>query len=94
MKASCFSAVLPVSGLEPVRVVRRAALDRPVLHRRGDDVGDFGIERLGVLDRALDVLEDVLGQAGLHGAFGEDVDSEVCPNKCFPDVGRGSPRKF
>ena len=37
--------------LEPVRVVRGAVLDRPILHRRGDGVGDRGVERLAVRDR-------------------------------------------
>ena len=36
--------------LEPVRVVRRAVLDRPVLHRARDFVGDRQIERFAVGD--------------------------------------------
>ena len=36
--------------LEPVRVVRRAVLDRPVLHRRGHRIGHRRVERLAVRD--------------------------------------------
>ena len=36
--------------LEPVRVVRGAVLDRPVLQRAGDDVGDVRVERFAVRD--------------------------------------------
>ena len=38
--------------LEPVRVVRRAVLDRPILQRAGDDVGARRIERLALRDGA------------------------------------------
>ena len=62
--------------VEDVRVVRRALLDRPVLHRRGDDVGDARVERLGVLDRRHHRLEDRLRQPRLHHRLGEDVLAE------------------
>ena len=39
--------------LEPVRVVRRAALHRPVLHGQRDGVGQRGVERLALLERPL-----------------------------------------
>ena len=51
--------------LEPVRVVRRAVFDRPFLHRLRDRVGDRGIERIAVRDRAAQRLIHRLGQAGL-----------------------------
>ena len=37
--------------LEPVRVVRRAVLDRPVLQRRRDRVSGRDVERLAARDR-------------------------------------------
>ena len=51
--------------LEPVRVVRRAVLDRPVLHRRGHRVGDRRVERLAVRDRPPQRVIDRLGQPRL-----------------------------
>ena len=45
--------------LEPVGVVRRTGLDRPVLHRGGDDVGGRRVERLAVRHRAAQRLEHV-----------------------------------
>ena len=51
--------------LEPVRVVRRAVLDRPLLHRRRDRVGDRDIERLAVRHRAAQRVIDRLGQPRL-----------------------------
>ena len=38
--------------LEPMRVVRRALLDGPFLHRMRHDVGNFDVERLSPLDGA------------------------------------------
>ena len=43
--------------LEPVRVVGRAALHRPLAHRRGDGVGERGLERLALGDRRLELAE-------------------------------------
>ena len=48
--------------LEPVRVVRGALLQRPLLHRLRDGVGQRGVERLAALERPLQRLVDVLGQ--------------------------------
>ena len=62
--------------LEPVGEVGRAALDRPVLHRGGDDVGDARVERLAVIDGAQQRLVDRLGQPLLHHLLGEGVDAE------------------
>ena len=62
--------------IEDVRVVRRALLHRPVLHRRGDGVGHHRVERLGVLDRGQDRLVDQLGQPLLHHRQAEDVLAE------------------
>ena len=59
--------------LEPVRVVRRALLHRPVLHRLGDRVGERGVERLAAGERALQRLVDVLGQALALDGGGEHV---------------------
>ena len=48
--------------LKPVRVVGGAPLHRPVLHRLRDRVGERGVQRLAVLERALQRAVDVLGQ--------------------------------
>ena len=61
---SCFSAVAPVKRLEPVGVVARAALHRPLAHRGGDAVGQLHVERLAPLEGALEVRVDGLGQVG------------------------------
>ena len=52
----------PGHRLEPVRVVGRAVLDRPVLQRAGDDVGDRRVERFALRNRAPQRPVDVLGQ--------------------------------
>ena len=62
--------------LEPVGVVGRAVLDGPVLHRRGDDVGDLRVERLAVIDRPEQAPVDVLRQTLPHDAPREDVGAE------------------
>ena len=54
----------PGHRLEPVGVVRRAVLDRPVLQRAGDDVRNGRVEAFGVGDGAAKCTEDVLGQPG------------------------------
>ena len=62
--------------LEPVRVVRRAFLHRPFLHRLGDLVGDRRVERLAARERPLQRPVDLLGQAvALHGGR-EDIGPE------------------
>ncbi len=63
--------------LEPVRVVRRAVLDRPVLQRARDDVGDRRIDRLGVGDGAAQRAEHVLRQPGALHFFVEGQRAEV-----------------
>ena len=45
--------------LEPVRVMSGAVLDRPVLHRGGNDVGRRGIERRALRNRLAQRLVDV-----------------------------------
>jgi hypothetical protein len=52
----------PGQRLEHVRVMGGALLERPVLHRRGDGVGERRVDRLALLERALQALEDVLRQ--------------------------------
>ena len=51
--------------LEPVRVVRRAVLDRPLLHRGRDRVGDRDVERLAVRHRAAQRVINRLGETRL-----------------------------
>ena len=65
--------------LEPVRVVGGPALERPVLHRRGDDIGDRRVEFFVALDRALQRTVDLLGQPLALLGRSEDVGAEyVC----------------
>jgi hypothetical protein len=59
-----------------VREVRRAALDRPVLHRIGDRVGDAGSAAAPWLDRLLKRLEHRLGQPRPLHFFVEHVDAK------------------
>ena len=63
--------------LEPVREVRRAALQRPVLHRRGDGVGQGRVQapRPRASD-SLELLVDRLGQALALHRRREDVGAE------------------
>ena len=49
-------------GLEDVGEVRRPALERPLLHRLRDRIGQRDVERLAVLERGLELLVDVLRQ--------------------------------
>ena len=62
--------------VEDVRVVGRALLHRPVLHRRGDGVGDGRVELRALLDGGDHGLVDRLGQPLLHHRLGEDVAAE------------------
>ena len=60
-------------GLEPVGVMGCAVFDGPVLHRRGDDIGQVRLKTLAVDDGPLETLEDVLREALLHDAEGENI---------------------
>ena len=62
--------------LEPVRVVRRALLHRPLAHRLGDGVGERRVQRRAGLERRLQLLVDVLGQARALLVDREDVGAE------------------
>ncbi len=62
--------------LEDVRVVGRAALERPLLHRRRDLVGERGVERLAGVEGGLELLERVLGEDLLLDLLREDVLAE------------------
>ncbi len=62
--------------VEDVGVVGGALLQGPVLHRRGDRVGDLGVERAGLLDGGQDGLVDALRQTLLHRREAEDVLAE------------------
>ena len=67
--------------LEPVRVVRGAVFDRPVLDRRGDGVGDRGIELFTVRDGAAQGFVRGLRKTGpLHLV----VEHEAPENLCGP----------
>ncbi len=63
-------------GVKDVGVVAGAVLGGPVLHRRGDDVGDRRVEADALVDGGLERLVDRLGQPALHDRFGEHVAAE------------------
>ena len=60
-------------GLEPVREVRRALLQRPVLHRVGDNVGDVHVERVPEANGLDERLVRLLGQSFLHDLTVEHI---------------------
>ena len=62
--------------LEHVGVVGGAVLQRPVLHRLGDGVGQARVERLAVLEGRPQLLEGVAGQPFALHLDGEDVGAE------------------
>ena len=62
--------------LEDVGVVGGAALERPLLHRLGDLVGERGVEGLAVLEGRLQLLEGVLREPLLLHRGREDVLAE------------------
>ena len=62
--------------LEPVGVVRRPILDRPILHGGRHHVGHRGIERLAPIDGAEQAAIDLLGKPLPHHGAGEDVAAE------------------
>ena len=53
--------------MEPVRVVRGAVFDGPVLHGVGDNISDFGIQAFAIADGLGQLLEHILGKALAHG---------------------------
>ena len=61
---------------EDVGVVRRALFDGPILHGRGDDVGNRRVELLARFDRLAKCLVDRLRQPVLHHRLVEDVAAE------------------
>jgi hypothetical protein len=65
--------------LEPVRVVRRAMLDGPVLQRGGDDVGRRRVERLADRDRAAQGAIDLFRQTrALNRVVERQAAEEFC----------------
>ena len=62
--------------LEPVREVRHAALDRPLLDGRGHGVRQRRIDRPAHLQCVLELLEHVLGEPLALNGQGEHVRSE------------------
>ncbi len=63
-------------GLEPVREVGRSLLERPLLHRLGDTVGNRRIELGAILDRRKERLVLGLGETRLHLVKTEEVLTE------------------
>ncbi len=62
--------------LEPVRVVARPALHRPLAHRGGDAVGELRVELLAALERQLKAGEHGLRQVGALRGRPEHVEAE------------------
>ena len=63
-------------GLEPVGVMGRAALDRPVLHGVRHHGSDLRGQTLVVMDRVDDLLIGLVRQAGLHDRLGKHHGTE------------------
>ncbi len=62
---------------EPVRVVRGAAVHRPVADAVGDLAGDGRVERLALADRGLELLRGLLREVGPDRLLAEHVGAEV-----------------
>ena len=62
--------------LEPVREVGGALLQRPLLHRGGDGVGEVGLERLALGERLLELLVGRLREPLALDRAREDVGAE------------------
>ena len=62
--------------LEPMRKVRAALFDRPVLHGVGHNAGRFVVQPLAGLNRALHLPVSLLGQPLLHHGVAEHVGSK------------------
>ena len=73
-------------GLELVREMGRAVLDRPVLHGDRNGVGDAGVERSALPDRLLERLEDRLGQPRPLHLLVEDVHAEQVLDMGFLEI--------
>ena len=67
-------------GLEPVREVRCTALDRPVLHGRGDLARNVGIERAPGINGLLEGIIYPAGEPGLHCPVVKNHTSKVFGN--------------
>ncbi len=63
-------------GLEPMGVVGGSALERPLLHRERDRVGERGVERLALGERPRQPAVDVLGHPLALHRRGEHVGPE------------------
>ena len=64
-------------GLEPVRVVVRAVLQRPLAHPGSDAVGDFARQRRAVLHRVEQRRIGFLVEVLAHGLASEDLLAEI-----------------
>ncbi len=62
--------------LEPVRVVRGAVLERPLLHRQRHRIGERGVQSLSAREGLLQPAEHVLGESLALNRRTEDVGTE------------------
>ena len=69
--------------LEPVREVGRAFLQRPLLHRVGDRIGNLGIQAAAITDGLLQLFKCVFGQTLTHLLFVEYHGSKQFANSCL-----------
>ena len=69
--------------LEPVREVGRSFLQRPLLHRVGDRIGDLGIQAAAITDGLLQLFKCVFGQTLTHLLFVEYHGSKQFANSCL-----------
>ena len=73
---------------EDVGVVGRALFDCPILHRRGDDIGDRRVELGPCFDRLAERLVDRLRQPVFHDRLIENVAAEQLGGGCVDEVER------
>ena len=62
--------------LEPVRKMRYAVFDCPVLHGVGDGVGDFDVQRLVFRNALFQEVVDIFRKALFHNAVVKDLAAE------------------
>jgi hypothetical protein len=69
--------------IEHVRIVSGSLEQRPLLHRRGHDVGDLWVQEVAGFNRPFERLVDILRETGLHRRWTEDVRAEERLDRMF-----------
>ena len=70
-------------GLEPVRVVRRTAVQGPFLHGMRHIASNGLVDRRSLRDRGEKLFRDVLGKIFPHRSFVENIDTVVVDVRSF-----------